>query len=426
MSLATPAVAAPYDLTPRQRRWVLVAAFLSWFGAGTQMGLTTLLGTPAVDALLPLDASSDRKALIGELFAYQMAALSFGAALGGVLFGRLADRSGRVRALAVSVFVYAGGTGLSAASNSVEMLLALRLLTGLGIGGTWPAAVALAGEAWPSVAKARVAGVIGMSANVGILVQALVVIYYQQRGGMHINADNWRWISLVGATPLVIGIAVALWLPESPKWLAEQLNRPAEKPATPIAELFGPALLRNTLVGVGLATVPLLGAWGSGKWLIPWAGTDSARTQAVWALGAVLASASGGYIADLCGRRITYFVVSATTLVINLSIYSYLSPQHEWFLLAVFLSGVSGTIFFGWLPLYLPELFPTRVRATGIGLTYNSGRIATALGILGGGYLMRLNGGSFQRVGEITSLVYALGMVIILFAPAKPQASREA
>lgn len=428
MSSTNPASAPETsELSVRRRRWVLIAAFLSWFGAGTQMGLTTLVGRPAVEALLPAAPSTDaaagaaRNAEVGKLFADQMAALSFGAALGGVLFGRLADRRGRSRALALSVLVYAGGTGLSATSTSVAQLLALRFVTGLGIGGTWPAAVALAGEAWPSAAKARVAGVIGMSANVGILAQALLMVFAQRGGGIRIDAENWRTVSLVGAAPLAIGLAVARWLPESPRWLAARGAELVDRPTAPLAELFGPALWRNTLVGIGLATVPLLGAWGSGKWLIPWAGDDSARTQAVWAFGAVLSSAAGGYVADLCGRRITYFVVSATTLVVNLTIYRYLSPERpEWFLPAAFLSGVSGTIFFGWLPLYLPELFPTRVRATGIGLTYNAGRIATGFGILAGGLLMRHYDGSFQRVGEVTSWVYAFGMLVILFAPASP------
>ena len=84
----------------------------------------------------------------------------------------------------------------------------------------------------------------------------------------------------------------------------------------------------------------------------------------------------------------------------------------------MFFVGLSGTLFFGWLPLYLPELFPTAVRATGIGLTYNSGRIATAFGILGAGLLMQTFDGKYELVGTTTSCVYALGMIVILFAPA--------
>jgi hypothetical protein len=84
-----------------------------------------------------------------------------------------------------------------------------------------------------------------------------------------------------------------------------------------------------------------------------------------------------------------------------------------------------ATIFFGWLPLYLPELFPTRVRATGAGVTFNFGRIASAAGVLGAGTLITLFEGSYARVGAVTAWVYALGMVVILFAPKTDEKSLD-
>lgn len=411
-------------LSPSARRWVLAAAFCSWLGAGGQMGLVTLSARPAADGLLPAASSTDaaaraaREGAVGQRFAAQLAALQLGAAVGGVVFGRLADGRGRARALGLSVICYACGSGAASLATSVEALVGLRFLTGLGIGGAWPAAVALSCEAWPGAAKAKVAGIVGSAANVGILIQALV------SGRLTIDAESWRWASLVGAAPVVLGALVWWLLPESPGWLADRAaGRTTPQPAAPLRELFRPALLRNTLVGIALATVPLLGAWGSGKWLIPWAGASSATTQAVWAVGAVLASALGGWLADQCGRRTTYFVVSGLTLAINLAIFRLLEPTDAWFLPAVFCSGLVGTVFFGWLPLYLPELFPTGVRATGIGLTYNAGRIATACGILAAGELMRRFEGDYARVGEWTSWVYALGMVVILAAPRIDRAS---
>jgi hypothetical protein len=125
----------------------------------------------------------------------------------------------------------------------------------------------------------------------------------------------------------------------------------------------------------------------------------------------------GGWLASVFGRRTTYFVVSLVTLLLNLSIYRLLRPGDPGFLPAVFVVGLVATVFFGWLPLYLPELFPTRVRATGSGVTYNFGRFASAAGVLGAGALMTLFQGDYARVGEVTACVYGLGMVVILFAP---------
>jgi MFS family permease len=278
----------------------------------------------------------------------------------------------------------------------------------------WPSGVALASEAWPEGSRPAVAGLLGTAANVGILLMALI----GQR--VQLTPDSWRWSMLVGAVPVLLGLFVLAGVPESPRWLAQRTAAGSPGATRSLAEVFRPPLLGRTVLGALLGTIPLLGTWASGKWLIPWAeaqDTDPALTQAVWAVGAVLGSAAGGWLASLCGRRLTYFMVSLGTLLINLAIYQLLYPAHPAFLPAVFLLGLVATVFFGWLPLYLPELFPTRVRATGAGVTFNFGRIASAAGVLAAGGLMALYEGDYARVGIVTAWVYGLGMVLILFAP---------
>jgi hypothetical protein len=131
----------------------------------------------------------------------------------------------------------------------------------------------------------------------------------------------------------------------------------------------------------------------------------------------VIGGAAGGWAADLLGRRRAYFLISLITLLLNGAIYRLLTPLHPAFLPAVFALGVASTLFFGWLPLYLPELFPTRVRATGTGVAYNAGRVASAAGVLAAGGLMDLFQGDYARVASAAAWVYGLGMVVILFAP---------
>jgi MFS family permease len=133
--------------------------------------------------------------------------------------------------------------------------------------------------------------------------------------------------------------------------------------------------------------------------------------------GGALGSLLGGWLASLLGRRLTYFLISFSSFLISQYIYRFLMPLDAPFQYWVFTLGFVSTVFFGWLPLYLPELFPTAARATGTGVAFNFGRIATAAGVLGAGALMSYYGGDYAKVGQITSLVYALGMVIILFAP---------
>jgi len=101
----------------------------------------------------------------------------------------------------------------------------------------------------------------------------------------------------------------------------------------------------------------------------------------------------------------------------NVYIYTFLEPLQPWFLPAVFIQGLISTLFFGWLPLYLPEIFPTHVRATGTGISYNFGRFLTAAGVMAAGLLIQLFEGNYARVGAVTGLVYALGAIVIWFAP---------
>jgi MFS family permease len=143
----------------------------------------------------------------------------------------------------------------------------------------------------------------------------------------------------------------------------------------------------------------------------------AALTQITRSGGAIIGSLLGGWIASLLGRRITYFLISLISLATSSYIFNVLDPLDPQFTLFTFLLGFVGVTYFGWLPLYLPELFPTRVRSTGTGITFNSGRILAAASVLGAGGLMQLFGGDYARVGTFTGLIYAVGMVIICFAP---------
>jgi MFS family permease len=422
----------PSVLSTTQRRVVLAAVFLGWLCAGVEMGLTPLVSRSALRDLLfdmgstGASISQADEAAIGRWFGAYLSTFLLGGAVGGVLFGRWADASGRVRAVGWSILCYSLLTGTGWFARSASELLVLRFLASLGIGGMWAAGVPLASEVWPNASRTTVAGAIGAAANIGILLLALL------GAKQSITPESWRWVMLVGGLPALLGVWVLWRVPESPRWLAVRNARTTEATRNnfaPLAELLRPPLRRRTLLGVGLATVPLLGTWASGKWLIPWAdataGASQAYTQAVWAAGAVVGSALGGWLAERFGRRTTYFVVSAASLAINMSLYHFLVPSDRLFLPAVFMVGLVPTIFFGWLPLCLPELFPTRVRATGSGVTFNLGRVLSACGVLISGWLMTQFHGDYARVGEVTAAVYAVGMVLILAAGDKQPTTLE-
>jgi hypothetical protein len=137
--------------------------------------------------------------------------------------------------------------------------------------------------------------------------------------------------------------------------------------------------------------------------------------------GGLLGSLVGGWLAALIGRRVSYFLISLSSLLLSTYIFGALNPAHPQFGLFTFFLGFVGVTYFGWLPLFLPELFPTEVRSTGAGISFNSGRVVAAVVVLGASALIAAFHGDVARVGLCTGAVYALGMVIIWFAPTASQ-----
>ena len=410
--MSTPATAQ--ELSKAARCAVLLAAFLGLAFDGFELGLMPVASPSVTKSFFGADFT---RALDGQWFAWYTAALMLGAAVGGSLLGNLGDRIGRSRAMGVSIFCYSLFAGLGAFVQSPEQMLLLRFLVGLGVGGVWPNGVALVAECWPSASRPTVAGILGAGINVGILSLSLL-------GQVHpITADSWRWVFGVAALPGALGIIVLAILPESPKWLASRYQ--AKLPSPPLGELFRGELLRPTIVGIFLASIPLIGAWAGSKWMIPWAanvGGDAhpyykSTTQFYWAVGATLGGLLGAPVAGWLGRRLSYFLISVGATAATWAMFRLTAPFEPQFLPTVFIQGLIATLFFGWLPLYLPELFPVRVRATGAGIAMNIGRFVTAAGVLMGGSLFAWFGNSYSSVGAAFALVFALGAVVILFAP---------
>ena len=438
-----------FSLSRTGRLTVLAVAFLGWLGAGVHMAITQQTGRAASIDLLArtgqIDAPrflalnkqheaakrgeaaplSDADAvqvkawevIVGRWFAWNQCAFLFGAAAGGLLFGWLGDRYGRARGMALSIITYSSFSATVYFVRAPEQFAALWFLACLGVGGMWPNGVALVAEAWSNLSRPMTAGIIGTSANVGIFLLATLAKVEP------ITPDSWRWIMLVGAAPLALGLFALAFVPESPRWLAAR-DEPPQAPGAPVptGDVFRPPLVWLTLVGIVLATTPVIGGWGTANWMTPWAekaGNAALRADVLQtrALTGIVGSLLGGWIASRCGRRATYFVVSLLSLLIAQYVFRALVPTDRTFLLWVALLGFVSGIYFGWLPLCLPELFPTRVRSTGAGVSFNFGRIFTAVTLFASGALMGAFGGDYALIGRLTSLFFVLGMVAILFAP---------
>ncbi len=402
-------------LSRRQRWIVLVTAFLGWMCAGIIMSISALALPDAMRSFGETD-----EGVIGEWIGFFICAFLLGAATGGLVFGFIGDRVGRAKGMGLAILWYSGWTGVTWFVTGPEQLLVLRFVACMGVGGMWPNGVALASEAWSNVSRPMLAGLIGTAANVGFVLLAFLATKWD------LTPESWRWVLLVGAAPLVLAIVVFLFVPESPSWLEKRATAPVGPAPSTIGRVFTPPLLSVTLIGIGLGAVPLLGNWGGANWVVIWASKVGheigepelkAVTQGLRSAGGALGSLLGGWIATLVGRRTSYFAISLMALATTMYTFWLLDPLDPLFQPFVFAVGFFGTVYFGWLPLYLPELFPTEVRSTGTGVTFNFGRILSAFGVLGSGAIVRHFEGDYSRVGRVTCLVFLLGMVIICFAP---------
>lgn len=428
----------PAPLSRGGRIRILVAAFLAWMFAGLEISLFVLIHRQMALGLLGADTP---ESVVTRWFAWYQAAFLFGAAAGGWLFGWLGDRFGRTRAMASAVLCYSLFTlGCYSAGTATEML-ALRFLACLGIGGVWPNAVALVAEAWPDASRPFLAGLLGAAANVGFVLFGVIAYHFP------VTDDSWRWAFLVAASPVFLGFAILAFVAESPRWLADRAAQKTGPAAgSPLREVLRPPLLSRTILGVTLGAIPVVGSAANANWLVPW--TDHAvqeraraegtaekpkrpdpRTKAMTQItrsgGAVFGSLLGGVVASVLGRRLSYFLISLGAFAVSTVIFAALDPFHPQFQLLAFLLGFVGIAYFGWLPLFLPELFPTRVRSTGTGISFNTGRVVAAVVVLSAGFLLDQFGGDYSRVGLWSGSIYAAGMLVIWFVPSKTAGKLE-
>jgi Na+/melibiose symporter-like transporter len=214
---------------------------------------------------------------------------------------------------------------------------------------------------------------------------------------------------------------IRLFVPESEKW-AESVKTASR---SPLAEIFSPALRKRTLLAIVFASVPLLVTWGIVQWIPLWADqmvgksdpVRKASIQACSAGGAVLGSLIAPLLGNLLGRRLTYFLLCLASLATCEWLFLGMRGFGVLFLVVTASVGACTAAFYGWLPLYLPEIFPTRARATGQGLAFNAGRILSAVGVLQMSNLMGFFGGSYPKAGATLALIYFLGMALIWLAP---------
>ena len=403
-----------YGGLSRYQMLVLVVAWLGWIFDSMDATIYNLVLTPALRELLGPRSSPETIGWYGGII---LAIFLVGWAVGGVLFGMLADYLGRARTLVITILIYALFTGLAALSHSWWELCIYRFLTALGIGGEWAAGATLVAEVLPERLRVKGAGVLQSAWGAGYFLAAGVSAL--------LSRYSWRAMFLVGIVPAVVALFVRLKVREPERW---REARASGRERLTLWELFTPEHRRDTLVGSALAFVAVFGLWGATNWtptleremLEPLGRSPAEITRMVsYAVMCLNAGAIVGYfsfppLAEWIGRRAAFLWMMLGAAV-TLPATFLLPDSYSRALLVLPALGFFTNGIFSGFPIYLPELYPTRMRATGAGFCFNAGRVLAASSPFLTGYLV-VHLGTFARAASSVAIIYVLGTAVLLFA----------
>lgn len=400
-----------------------------------------------------LDLAFERRA--AKFGDYVTALMILGWSVGGFGFGIYGDRLGRVKTLAIAIGVYSIFTGLSGLSVGLWDFCLYRFIMGCGIGGAFATAATLIAETMPDHARATALGLFQALSAFGNIAGALVARYIVSPdvptnlfGLLEQSVSGWRVLFMIGILPAILVVLIMRTVREPDAWYAarKSASENLDRQLGDIRSLFThPRWRRSTLVGVGLAVVGVIGLWGVGFYFpelidtalkgslenledpeeIQAAKLKIANIKAVgmglYDVGSLTGMLAFTWIATRMGRKLAFglafvfcwITVSAVFLTLREPWQVYWMPP---------LVGFATLSVFGGYSIYFPEIYPTRLRASGTGFCYNVGRVLAAMVILlkdpiRGGFEKLGFAESFRSVSLLLCTVYLLGLVILIWAP---------
>jgi len=380
----------------------------------------------------------DQYATIPRYAGYIIAGTLFGWGIGGMIGGIIADYIGRKRTMILAILAYSLTTGLSALSWNWESLAILRFLVGVAIGSEWATGASIVAELWPDHARGKGGGLMQCGAGLGAILASVVWLLI---GGTGPNA--WRWMYLIGVLPALMIFWIRRRIPESPKW--EQSNkrrseaRDLRRHGTALVgehaaltrftlvDLFADRTVRWPLIGSLLMMLSVtISFWGVGTFIPTYVGSVAAKAHlpAAWWAGlaglvtgvcGTLGFISLGFLADVAGRRVVTMFFYIMCLILTPVVYLWVTNIYVLlFWVAVF--GFFTLGIWAWAPVWLPELFPTRMRSTAIGFCFNAPRLIACIGPLIAGTLIVALGG-YGPAATIIGSFFILGFLVAPFLP---------
>jgi len=397
------------------------AAWGGWALDGMDASIYAVVLVPALRELLPRSGIAATPANIGYYGSVLLALFLFGWGL-SMMWGPVADRYGRVRALMLTILCYSLFTFLCGLVTSIWQLAVLRVLCGIGIGGEQPIGGTFVAEVWPEDRRKMGAGYMHTGYYFGFFLAALANYFIGANFG-------WRWMFVLGGAPALLVSWIRRGVRESEAWqrrLGDSQRRPAMGQA--FAELFSPRYRRRTIVMSLLFLVSIIGLW-AGSIYVPTAVTqislrqghaaaDAARLASygtgLLSIGTILGCVLLPLIAERLGRRLTlglFFAVMGVSIAIAFGYVFYLPQALPLFFVMVFLLGLGGANFATYT-LWIPEQYATECRASAIGFTSSVGRfVGCAMVFLVGSGIARF--GSLGIPVALTSLAFVVGFALL-------------
>ncbi|TSA20320.1 MFS transporter [bacterium] len=421
-------------VTPYHWLVVLIASF-GWlfdcmdqriFALSRESALTEVLGSGAADAVV--------KSWVG----WATAVMMIGWATGGIIFGTMSDKFGRVRTMVVTLLLYSIFTGLSGLARTPEEFMIYRFIMGLGIGGMFASATTLVAESVPGNFRSIALGSLQALSSVGNLIGSLVSTQIKPgQADFLFGMSGWRILFFVGVLPALLVVPIVFWLREPEAWKeAKAKSKNADgttKRIGSIADLFKVPYRKNLLVGVGLGLAGMAGLWGIGFFSPELISTalkgesqgviDTVRGYgtALQDVGSFLGMVTFTLVATYMGRKKAFFGGFVLCLVTTIYVFNNLKTGNDAYWMLP-LMGFAQLSVFGGYAIYFPELFPTRLRGTGVGFCYNTVRYLAAAFppmLMGLNQVLMRQGVAdpFRKSATVLSFIFVLGLVALIWAP---------
>jgi MFS family permease len=434
--MSTAAVAgSPWYRSLDANQWkTMIASNIGWMFDGYETYALILTVGVALHQLLAPSQFSQIPAYAGIVIAITL----LGWGVGGFIGGVLADYIGRRRTMILAILAYSLTTGLSAFAWDWVSFALLRFVVGVAIGSEWATGASMTAEVWPDNARGRGAGLMQCGLGIGFFLASFVWLFVSGYG-----PNAWRIMYFIGIIPALFALWMRTGIDESKRWVSTNEKRKsararkksgaalgAEDQALTrftLADLFSdPEIRKRAIIAFLMSLTTTVAWWGISTWVPPFVASVAAKAglpPQTWAsyagisynIGAIIGYIGLGFLADIFGRKPIVMIFFAGSLLLTPVLYMWTTDLHLLLLVAA-INGFFTLGQYSWMSVWMPELFPTRMRATGMAFAFNAPRFVAFLGPLFAGMLIAQFGG-FSKTAVAFSFIYVLGFVVTPFLP---------